>query len=68
MWKDSPTSTEVLLDLGLTKAEEIIKEVQTGGSLGCSHHTLVELRISENTGQAESSQDPELQQIEILAV
>ena len=32
---------EVSLDLMLTNAEEVIKEVKIGGSLGCTDHVLV---------------------------
>ena len=31
-------------------AEELIKEVKIGGSLGCSDHALVEFMISRNVG------------------
>lgn len=31
-----------LLDLALTSAEDLIKVVKTGGSLGCIEHTLVD--------------------------
>lgn len=34
----------------LTNAGEIIKEIETGGSPGCSNHALVELMISRNVG------------------
>ena len=40
----------MLLHLVLTNAEEIIKEVKTGGSLGCSNNALVEIVISRNIG------------------
>lgn len=39
---DRPTR-EVLLALVLTSADELIKEVNMGGSLGCSEHAVVEL-------------------------
>jgi len=42
---DRPTRGEVLLDLLLTNEEEIIKDVNVGGSLGCSDHALVEFVI-----------------------
>ena len=40
---DGPTRGEALLDLVLTYAEESIREVKIGGSLGCSGHALVSL-------------------------
>lgn len=43
---DKPTRGEVLLDLVLTNADELIKEVNIGGTLGCSYHALVEFVIS----------------------
>ena len=51
---DGPTRGEVLLDLLLTDAEEIIKGINVGGSLGCSDRALVEFVISRNVGLAES--------------
>jgi len=58
----------VSLGLVLTSVEEIIKEVKTGGSLSCSVYSLTEFMNSRNTGSAELSQDPELQERELLAV
>jgi len=49
---DRPTRGEVSLDLVLANAEEIIKEIEIGGSLGCSDLTLVEFVISRNMGLA----------------
>lgn len=51
---DRPTRGEVSLDLVLANAEEIIKEIEIGGSLGCSDLTLVEFVISRNMGLAET--------------
>ena len=51
---DRPTRGEVLLDLLLTSVEEISKGVNTGGSLGCSDHALVEFVISRDVGLAKS--------------
>ena len=51
---DRPTSGEALLGLPLTNAEEIIKGVNVGGSLGCSNHGLVEFVISRDVGLAKS--------------
>lgn len=44
-----------MLDLLLTNAEELIREVKTGSSMGCSDHALVEFSILRVTGWAESS-------------
>ena len=47
---DRPTKGEASLDLVLTNAEENIREVKTGGSLGCSVHALMEFVIWRNAG------------------
>ncbi|KAK4810483.1 hypothetical protein QYF61_004263 [Mycteria americana] len=47
----SPTRGDVLLDLLLTNAEELLGEVKIGGSLGCSDHALVEFMILRDIGQ-----------------
>ena len=39
-----------MLDLLLTNAEEIIKDVNVEGSLGCSNHALVEFVILRDVG------------------
>lgn len=44
----------MLLHLVLTYAEEVIKEVKTAGSLGCSNNALVEIVISRNMGLIKS--------------
>lgn len=50
-------------------ADEPIKEVKIGGSLGCINHTLIEFLISRNTDLAKRpSQDPELSKSELPAV
>ena len=51
---DGPTRGEALLDLVLTNAEESIRDVKIGGSLGCSDHALVEFVILKNAGLAKS--------------
>jgi len=51
---DRPTRGEALLDLLLTNAEEIIKDVNVGGIPGCSDHALVEFVISRDVGLAKS--------------
>lgn len=48
------TRGEVLLDLVLTNAEGLIKEIKIGGNLGCSDHALVESVILKATGLAKS--------------
>ena len=45
---DRHSRGEALLDLVLTNAEEIIKEVTIRGSLSCSNYALVEFVISRN--------------------
>ena len=42
------------MDLVLTNAEESIREVKTGGSLGSSDHALVEFVILKKAGLAKS--------------
>ena len=49
---DRPTRGEALLDLLLTSAEEITKDVNVGGSLGCSDRALVEFVISRDVDLA----------------
>jgi len=49
---DRPTRGKVLLDLLLTIAEEIIRGVNIGSSLGCSDHAMVEFLISRDAGLA----------------
>lgn len=43
---DRPTSSEVLLDLVFTNAEDLIKEVKISGNLGCSNHARIAFLIS----------------------
>jgi len=43
-----------LLDLVLSHAEEMVREVKVGGSVGCSSHALVEFVVSRNVGLAKS--------------
>jgi len=42
----------VILDLLVTNARELIGDVNTGGSLGCSDHALVEFAVLRDMGQA----------------
>lgn len=55
---DNPARGQVLLDLVLTIAEELFKEVKTGGSLNCSAHTLVDFVISRDMSLAKSKVRP----------
>ncbi|PKU32688.1 nedd4-binding protein 2-like 2 [Limosa lapponica baueri] len=48
---DSPTQGEAILDLIVTDASELIRDVKTGGSLGCSDHALVEFTVLRDTCQ-----------------
>ena len=41
-------------DLAFTNAEEIIKDIKIGCSLGCSEHALVEFVISRNMSLVKS--------------
>ena len=50
---DSPTRGDVILDLLVTDASELIS-VRIGGSLGCSDHALVEFTVLRDMGQAKS--------------
>ena len=43
-----------MLDLVLTNAEGIVKEVMTGGSVGCSNHAYVKFMILRNTSLAKT--------------
>ena len=51
---DSPTREDAILDLTVTNASELIDDVKTGGSLGCSDHTLLEFTILRDMGKARS--------------
>ena len=51
---DGLTQGETLLNLVLTNAEERVREVKIGGSMGCSDHALVEFVILKNAGLAKS--------------
>lgn len=51
---ESPTGGDVLLDLLLTKAEELIGEIKTSGSLTYSGHVLLELMILRDTDKVKS--------------
>jgi len=51
---DSPTQGDAILDLRVTNVGELISDVKTGGSLGCSDHALVEFTVLRDTGKAKS--------------
>jgi len=51
---DSPSTVGWTLDLLVTNTRELISDVKTGGSLGSSDHTLVELALPRDMGQAKS--------------
>jgi len=38
----------------LTTAEELIMQIKTGGTLGCSDHVLIEFVFLQKTGLAKS--------------
>ena len=52
--REKPNRGETFLDLVLASAEELIKEVKNGGSLGCTDHAPVEFVISRDMGLAKS--------------
>ncbi|KAK4816288.1 hypothetical protein QYF61_014586 [Mycteria americana] len=43
---------DAILDLMVTNASELISDIKTGGSLGCSDHTLVEFTVLRDMGQS----------------
>ncbi|KAK4818978.1 hypothetical protein QYF61_022645 [Mycteria americana] len=51
---DSPTRGDVIMDLMVTNASELICDVRIGGSLGCSDHALMEFAVLSDMGQAKS--------------
>ena len=53
---DRTARDRVLLDQLLTSAENIIKELKNGGSVGCSDYSLIEFMIWSNMSLI---QDPE---------
>ncbi|KAJ7412608.1 rna-directed dna polymerase from mobile element jockey-like [Pitangus sulphuratus] len=48
---ESPTRGNVILDLLVTNASQLIGDIKIGGSLGCSDHALVEFAVLRDTGQ-----------------
>jgi len=51
---DSPTQGDATLDLMVTNANELITDIKTEGSLGCSDYALVEFTLLRDTGKARS--------------
>ncbi|KAK4823256.1 hypothetical protein QYF61_000223 [Mycteria americana] len=51
---NSPTRGDAILDLLVTNATELIGDIKTGGSLGCSDHALVEFAVLRDMGQVKS--------------
>ena len=51
---DRTTKGEVLLEMILTNVEEVVKDTNMEGSLGCNNHTLTEFVSSRNMVQAKS--------------
>lgn len=51
---DKPTREAVLLDPVLTRADELIRKTEIGGSLNCSDHALVKSLMSRNMGLKKS--------------
>ncbi|KAF4793636.1 hypothetical protein TURU_109562 [Turdus rufiventris] len=47
----SPTRGDAILDLMVTKISELIGDLKTGGSLGCSDHAPVEFAVLRDKGQ-----------------
>jgi len=45
---------DTILDLLVTNTSELICDVKIAGSLGCSHHALVEFSVLKDVGQVKS--------------
>jgi len=50
----SPTSGDAILDLLVPNESELISDVKTGGSLGCSDHALVDFAVLRSMDQVKS--------------
>ncbi|TRZ07896.1 hypothetical protein HGM15179_019207 [Zosterops borbonicus] len=48
---DSPTKGDVLMDVLVTNTSELIGDIKTGASLGCSDHALVKFAVLRDVGQ-----------------
>ncbi|KAJ7425634.1 hypothetical protein BTVI_02330 [Pitangus sulphuratus] len=55
---DSPTRKDAILNLVITKTSELISNIKTGDSLGCSDHALVEFAVLRDMGQVRSTVRP----------
>jgi len=51
---DSPTRRDVILDLLVINADEVIGDIKIGGSLACSDHTLVEFAVLRDKCQVKN--------------
>jgi len=49
---DTPTGGDATLDLMLTNASELIGDIKSGGSVGCSDPLLVEFTVLRDIGKA----------------
>jgi len=52
--RESPTRADVILDLLVTNASKLIRDIKIGGSLRCSDHTLVEFIVLSDKSWAKS--------------
>lgn len=50
---DTPAKGDAIPDLLFTSTSDLIGDIKTGVSLGCSHPALVEFTVLRNMGQAE---------------
>jgi len=50
----SPTKGNVILDLLLTSANELIVDIRIGDCPGCSDHAMVEVMLQRDMGQVKS--------------
>ena len=51
---EEPARQGVLLDLVLFSRDGLVKDVRAGGSLGCTNHEMVELKILCGRSKAKS--------------
>ncbi|OPJ66597.1 hypothetical protein AV530_016623 [Patagioenas fasciata monilis] len=51
---DSPTRGDVILDLMVTNASELIVDIKIGDSLGCTDHVFMEFSVLRDVGQEKS--------------
>jgi len=55
---EEPTRKGALLDLVLTKKEQLVEDVKAGGRLGCSNHEMVEFKILRGGSRVISKMKP----------